>query len=308
MKYRAFSMLVLVFALSLLAVSAYADSLGPALDPFAVLGGTKVTNASGGGVGVATVITGSLGVWPGVSCTGFGPCDGGPGMVVDGTANIGNGAAMAASGGLTAAILNLDSLGVTHAYTAPGALSGLTLGPGVYTVASAAFDLPTGSTLTLTGDGQIVFRMSSTLTLGSGVTIDTSALGPDASVYWVAPSTADAVTLGPNADFEGNILANGSIIFDAGATVGCGRALSHTAVTFAGVGTTAESGEGSPDPNQVGGGCTGNLGTTGGLNGGGGPGPGPVSTPEPGTLALLSSGLLGMVFLTLRKAGKFALI
>jgi hypothetical protein len=141
--------------------------------------------------------------------------------------------------------------------------------------------------------------MSSTLTLGSGVTIDTSALGPDASVYWIAPGTGDAVTLGPNADFQGNILANGSIIFDPGATDGCGRALSHTAVTFAGVGTTAESGEGSPDPNQVGGGCTGNLGTTGGLNGGG-PGPGPVSTPEPGMFALLSSGLaLGL--LKLRK-------
>jgi hypothetical protein len=298
MRLRIFFVVVLVFVLPLLAVSARADELGPALVPFAVLGGTKVTNASGGGVGVATVITGSLGVWPGTSCTGFGPCDGGPGIIVAGTANVNNGAAMAASGALTAAMGTLNGLGTTGTIAA-GGLNGLTLGPGVYNVTSAAFDL-SGSTLTLTGDGMIVFRMSSTLTLGSGVTIDTSALGPDASLYWVAPSTGDAVTLGPNADAQGNFLAQGSIIFDPGATVGCGRVLSHTAVTFAGVGTTAEPGEGAPDPNQVGGGCTGNLANSGGLNGGG-PGPGPV--PEPGTLALLSSGLLlGMVFLTFRKS------
>jgi hypothetical protein len=296
MRLRIFFVLVLVFVLPLLAVSARADELGPSLVPFAVLGGTKVTNASGGGIGIATVITGSLGVWPGTSCTGFGPCDGGPGTIVAGTANINNAAAMAASGGLTTATGTLNALGGAISIGA-GLLNGASLGPGVYDVTSTTFDLPDNSTLTLTGDGMIVFRMSSTLTLGSGVTIDTSALGPDASLYWVAPSTGDAVTLGPNADAAGNFLAQGSIIFDPGATVGCGRALSHTAVTFAGVGTTAESGEGAADPNQVGGGCTGALASSGGLNGGG-QGPGPV--PEPGTLALLSSGL-ALGFLKRRK-------
>ena len=71
-------------------------------------------------------------------------------------------------------------------------------------------------------------------------------------------------------------------------------------MSFAGQGTVVEPGEGSLEANQVGGGCTGNLAGSGGLNGGG-TGPGPVSTPEPGTLALLSSGLLGMVFLPFRK-------
>jgi hypothetical protein len=80
MRLRIFFVLVLIFVLPLLAVSAYADTLGPALDPFAVLGGSAVTNASGGGVGVATVINGSLGVSPGTSITGFPP-----GTVVGGT-------------------------------------------------------------------------------------------------------------------------------------------------------------------------------------------------------------------------------
>ena len=296
MKYRAFSMLVLVFALPLLAVSARADSLGSALDPFAVLAGTQVTNASSGGA-AATIITGSLGVWPGTSITGLPPM-----IVVDGTVENDTAAAMTAQGALTTAFNTLSGLTVPAPNVlGAGGLNGATLTPGVYSVASQAFDLSSNSTLTLTGTGQFVFLMSSTLTLGTDVTIDTSAVGAGSSAYWVTPSTGTAVTLGPNADFEGNILASGAIAFDPGATDGCGRALSENGlVSFAGQGTVVEPGEGSLEANQVGGGCTGNLAGSGGLNGGG-TGPGPVSTPEPGTLALLSSGLLGMVFLPFRK-------
>jgi type VI secretion system secreted protein VgrG len=298
MRLHALSILVLVFVLPSLAVSAYADTLGPALDPFAVLGGSSVTNASGGGVGVATVITGSLGVSPGTSITGFPP-----GMVVGGTIENNTGNAAAAQLGLTAAIGNLDALGSPILVGAQG-LSGASLGPGTYNVASSGtFDMLAGSTLTLTMPGQYVFRMTGagTLTLASGVTIDTSALDATSSVYWLAPDGTTAVTLGDNADFQGNILANGSIIFDPGATVGCGRALSQNKlVSFAGVGTSKETGEGAPDPNLVGGGCTGNLVNSGGLNGGG-PGPGPVSTPEPSTFALLSSGL-AIALVALRKS------
>src|ERR1700674_479042 len=260
MRLRIFFVLVLVFVLPLLAVSAYADSLGPALLPFAVLGGSAVTNASGGGVGVATVITGSLGVSPGTSITGFPP-----GTVVGGTIENNTGPAAAAQLGLTAAIGTLNALG-SPILVGAGGLSGASLGPGTYNVTSATFDMLAGSTLTLTGTGQFVFRMSSTLTLDSGVTVDTSGLGAGSSVYWLAPSDTTAVTLGPNADFQGNILANGAIIFDAGATDGCGRALSqHKLVSFAGVGTTIEPDVLVAEPNQVGGGCSGSLANSGGL-------------------------------------------
>jgi type VI secretion system secreted protein VgrG len=296
MRLRNFFVLVLVFVLPLLAVSAYADELGTALDPFAVLAGTAVTNASSGGA-AATIINGSVGVWPGTSITGLPP------MIVVGTVENDTAAAMAAQAGLTSAFTTLSGLTVPAPNVlGAGGLIGATLTPGVYSVASQAFDLTTGSTLTLTGTGQFVFLMSSTLTLGTDVTINTSALGAGSSLYWVAPSTGTAVTLGPNADAEGNFLASGAIVFDPGATVGCGRALSENGlVSFAGQGTVAEPSEGSLDANQVGGGCTGNLANSGGLNGGG-PGPGPVPAPEPGTLALLSSGLLAMAFLAFRKS------
>ena len=216
--------IVLVFNLPLLAVSARADSLGSALDPFAVLAGTQVTNASSGGA-AATIITGSLGVWPGTSITGLPPM-----IVVDGTVENDTAAAMTAQGALTTAFNTLSGLTVPAPNVlGAGGLNGATLTPGVYSVTSQAFDLSSNSTLTLTGTGQFVFLMSSTLTLGTDVTIDTSAVGAGSSAYWVTPSTGTAVTLGPNADFEGNILASGAIAFDPGATDGCGRALSENA-------------------------------------------------------------------------------
>lgn len=296
MRLRTFAIGVLVLAIPLLAASAYADELGTTLDPFAVLAGTAVTNASAGGV-ASTIITGSLGVWPGTSITGLPPM-----TVVDGTVENDTGAAKAAQAALTTAFNTLSGMTVPAPNVlGAGGLDGAILTPGVYSVVSQAFDLPDNTTLTLTGTGQFVFLMSSTLTLGTDVTIDTSALGAGSSVYWVTPSTGTAVTLGPNADAEGNFLASGAIVFDPGATVGCGRALSENGlVSFAGQGTVAETGEGSLDANQVGGGCSGVLASSGGLNGGG-PGPGPVSTPEPGTFVLLLAGLPAIGLLMYRK-------
>jgi hypothetical protein len=291
MKLRALSMLVLVLVFSLLAVSARADSLGPDLSTFAVLGAAAVTNASGGGP-AATLITGNLG--SATAVTGFPP-----GVVTGGTIDPGNVAAAQAN--LTSAFTTISGEAVTG-LIGPGGLSGASLVAGVYDVTSAAFDLTAGSTLTLNGtgspNGTWVFIMSSSLITASGTTVDTSTLGPDASVYWIVQSAA---TLGDNTDFEGNILALDQIAFDPGAQDPCGRALSKTAgVTFAGVGTTIETGQSAVEPNLVSIGCGNTTATTGGgFNGGGGT---PVSTPEPGTLVLLSSGVFGMVFLTFRKS------
>ena len=265
-----------LLVLLLLAPSARADSLGPDLSTFAVLGGSGVTNASSGDT-AATIINGNLGVSPGSSITGFPP-----GIVAGGTIQPGTEAA--AQGQLTDAYVFLGDLGPGTIISA-GGLSNTTRGPGVYSVTSTGFDLADNSTLTLTGTGMWVFLMSSSLVTGSGTTVDVSSLGAGDSVYWIVRSSA---TLGDNADFAGNILALTSITFDPGATDLCGRALARNGlVSFAGVGTTIEPGESAVEANQVGGGC----GSSGGLNGGGGT----VPVPEPGTLLLLGTGIAGLV-------------
>jgi hypothetical protein len=292
MKIRVFSVLLLVLALSLSAISARADSLGPDLSTFAVLGAAAVTNASGGGT-AATMIVGNLG--SATAVTGFPP-----GVVTSGTIDPGNVAAAQAN--LNTAFTTISGDAVTGNITA-GGLSGANLTPGVYDVASTAFDLAANSTLTLNGtggnaNGTWVFIMSSSLIAGSGTTVDTSTLGPNASVYWIVNSAA---TLGPNADFAGNILALDQIAFDPGAQDPCGRALSKTAgVTFAGVGVTVESDASALEPNLVSIGCGNAVGTTGGgLNGGGGT---TVTAAEPSTLALLPFGLFGIIALRSRKS------
>ena len=300
MTMRTFYWLVLVSMVPFLAPSAYGQTpLGFALDPFAVLAGTAVTNAGAGVLG-ETVITGSLGVSTGTSCTGFlmAPCTLGPGNVVDGTYNISNSQAAAAQGNLTTAFNTLSGLTPTGSFAA-GTLSGKSVGPGVYTVTSAAIDLTANSTLTLNAPGRYVFVMvggvGSTLIAGDNVTVDISALDATSSVYWVAASTGTAVSLGKNDDFQGNLVTNGAITFDTGATVGCGRALSQTGlVSFAGQDPT------SKEQNLVGGGCTGSLANSNGLSSS-------VVTPEPGTFGLFGAGLGLLLISTFRRSKLSAL-
>ena len=300
MTMRTFYWLVLVSMVPFLAPSAYGQTpLGFALDPFAVLAGTAVTNAGAGVLG-ETVITGSLGVSTGTSCTGFlmAPCTLGPGNVVDGTYNISNSQAAAAQGNLTTAFNTLSGLTPTGSFAA-GTLSGKSVGPGVYTVTSAAIDLTANSTLTLNAPGRYVFVMvggvGSTLIAGDNVTVDISALDATSSVYWVAASTGTAVSLGKNDDFQGNLVTNGAITFDTGATVGCGRALSQTGlVSFAGQDPT------SKEQNLVGGGCTGSLANSNGLSSS-------VVTPEPGTFGLFGAGLGLLLISSFRRSKLSAL-
>jgi hypothetical protein len=86
-------------------------------------------------------------------------------------------------------------------------------------------------------------------------------------VYWVVGSSA---TLGTTTAFYGIILAAQSITLTTGATIMCGGAL-------------AENGAVTMDTNTV---------STGGCESGSGSGSG---VPEPGTIPLLSTGLLALI-------------
>jgi Ice-binding-like len=270
---------------------ASADSLNSA-DNFAVLAGSTVTNVD------ATIITGNMGVSPGSACTGFVAgtgCTLGAG-IVNGTVDLGDAIALQAQKDLTIAYTTESLLPSTGAILG-GNLTGMTLGPGVYTVGAATSNL-TG-TLTLSDHGVagsiFVFQMSSTLITSPESMINVAGLSPSDKVFWVVGSTA---TLGDNTAFDGNILALTDIIFDPGATDLCGRALARNGeVTFAGQDATSkiENQVTSTD-------CAGNLAGSNGLNGvtaaGTGGGGGGTSVPEPGTWELLLAGALSILSLS----------
>lgn len=280
MSLRVLSILVLVFVLPLLAVSAYADTavLGNAAS-FAVLGATpNVTNTG------ATTLVGSLGVSPAASITGLAS------ITVNGASAVGNAAthindavAAAAQISLTAAITGLSGLSSLPLGTA--GLSGvLTINPGVYSSAST-FNL--NGTLTLDALGQsnvsFVFLVGSALTAQAGSVVNLINAGSNVGVYWVTQAAGAQLLAG--ATFVGNILANTSITLGQGATITCGSALANTGTV-------------TMINNTITNGCQGSLmitpgGTVVAGTGGTLPGPGspPVSTPEPGTFALLGSGL-----------------
>jgi type VI secretion system secreted protein VgrG len=287
MKYRAFSMLVLVFVFSLLAVNARADAFTNLVsDNFAVLAYAAVTNTG------PTTISGNVGVSPGSSITGSGSITlSAPGTTFD-TTNAAAAAGIADATGAYGILSGLTGLNLSGTN-----LGGLTLTPGVYNFSSSA-QLTGTLTLDFTGPNQtIVITTVSTLTTASGSKVVLVGWVPTDSVYWAVGSNA---TLGTGSTFEGNIISNGasSDAIQTSATIGCGSviALSGGTVTL--------------DSNTIGTGCnSATTTTTGGVTTVTGLGtPTAVSTPEPGTLALLSLGLLGMVFLTFRKSRRVSLL
>jgi len=209
MNFRVASTLRAFAALLLVSGSAFGQLLGSA-SSFAVLGATpSVTNTG------PTVVSGSVGVWPAASITGFPP-----GLIVPGTGtrHLGDAVAQQAQTDTTAAYNTLA--GLVSAPILP-ALGGQTLIPGVYSAGAA--DL-TG-TLTLNGPGLYVIQATA-LTTASGpgasaVVLTNGATACD--LWWQIGSSA---AIGTFSAMQGNVLALTSITIATGATLQ-GRALAR---------------------------------------------------------------------------------
>lgn len=174
--------------------AATAPPLGTA-QSFAVLGASTVTNTG------STVVTGDLGVSPGITVVGFPP------GIVNGNIHAGD---------ATAAQAQVDALTAYNFLAGQPAntnlsgidLGGLTLGPGVYRFNSSA---QLTGTLTLDAQGDpnavFIFQTGSTLTTASSSSVVLKNGAVACNVFFQVGSSA---TLGTGTQFLGSIFANAS--------------------------------------------------------------------------------------------------
>lgn len=254
---RSMKSFTLLFVLSIAPCVLHADQLdvlGTA-NSFAVLGASTVTNTG------ASVLDGDLGLYPGISITGFPP------GIVNGTIHTTDAVAMAAQVDALNGFNTLMGLPSDDDLTGQN-LGGLTLTPGVYTYTSSALLSGNDPMLTLDFQGlsnqSFVFQIggSSTLTTASDSSVMLENLGTNDSVYWAIGSSA---TLGTDTSFAGYLIADQSITLNTGATIECGSAIALNAAVTLDTNTIDACPASSPPP----------------------------ATPEPGTLVLLATGLLG---------------
>ncbi|MCX6954063.1 MAG: ice-binding family protein [Verrucomicrobia bacterium] len=206
-----------LFALVLFAVDLNAQIVVPlgSAATFGVLGATSVTSTG------TTVISGDVGISPGVSVTGS------P-SIVNGTVHLNDSTAQSAQADLTTAI-NFAS-GQAATVTGVTAFAGSTLLPGVY---HSATTIGVTGTVTLDGNGSsdsvFIFQIGSTLTTAVGSQILLTNGARAENVFWQVGTSA---TLGNSSIFVGSVLAFTSVTVNPGATID-GRILASTgAVTL----------------------------------------------------------------------------
>ena len=190
---------------------------------FAILGGSTITSTGN------SVITGDIGLSPGIAITGFSVVDGGPGTI-SGSVHQTDQIATDAQTALTVASASITAEPCTQDLTSQD-LGGLTLTPGVYCFSSSA---QLTGTLTLDAQGNansiFIFKIGSTLTTASGSSvIFTNNVGSSCNVFWQVGSSA---TLGSTTSFKGNIFALTSISTANASTVDGRLLASNGAITL----------------------------------------------------------------------------
>src|SRR5437763_722042 len=202
-----FSILV-VGVNSMVALASTAPGLGTAAS-YAILAGTpNVTNTG------ATVVSGSLGISPAASVTGFPP-----GTVVNGTIQAATAAAGVAKNDLTAAY-GVAASSPCNFNKSNQNLGGQTLTPGTYCQTTA----PTlTGTVTLSGNGVFIFQIGSTLVTAPGASVVLINGAQPCNVFWQVSSSA---TLDTTTTFVGTIMALTDISLNDAASID-GRALAR---------------------------------------------------------------------------------
>jgi hypothetical protein len=181
---------------------------------FGVLGGSAVTSTG------HTVVNGNVGVSPGTAITGLSS------GTVNGTIHNADGVAAQAHADALTAYNTLAGETFTQNLTDQDLGTLTPLLPGVYKFNSSA---QLTGTLTLSGTGDFIFQIGSTLTTASGSSIVLISGAQANNVFWQVGSSA---TLGKTTSFVGNILADTSITLGTGASLS-GRALAlNAAVTL----------------------------------------------------------------------------
>jgi type VI secretion system secreted protein VgrG len=204
--------LITLLLVVMMAVPAMSMAAAPTVplgrtEHFAVLAGTTITNTG------PTVISGDaggdIGVSPGSAITGFPP------GTFSGTSHSNDALAIGAETDWVTAYNNAVGRPVTAA--TPVDLSGLTLGPGVYSSGGA---LSITGTLTLDGHGDsnsvFILKSDSTLILNSGSAVRLINGARFCRVFWPVASSA---TLDTGSTFVGHIFAVTDISVKTGATV-----------------------------------------------------------------------------------------
>ena len=204
-----------VLAVFALPTAAQAAPVGlGTVNPFVVLGGTKVTNVG------PSVLNGNLGISPGTELEGFGlPA------VINGSTLATDQVAAKAQLDLTTAYDTAAGQPVLPANDLSGTdLGGLKLAPGTYRYNAAA--LLTGA-LTLDAEGdpnaEFVFQIGSQLTTESASSVVLVNGASPCNVYWQVGSSA---VLGTTTAFQGTLMALTSISLNSKATV-VGRMLAR---------------------------------------------------------------------------------